>query len=91
MPHSLKKNLQNLKGIVYNKFREGGFFMDPITNQIFSYDFDKFVLQTPNVFPVNQQLEVKPFNLNKPAEKTEKNKKDLKKSKDKEKEEKKKN
>ncbi len=54
--------------------------MDPISNQQFSYDFQKFVLQDPNVRVVHMQGIPKPFSLV-PPEKSEKSKKDIKKQK----------
>lgn len=53
--------------------------MDPISNQIFSHDYLKYVLQDPNVRIVERVLppSTKPFEI-KPSEKT---KKDLKKKK----------
>lgn len=63
--------------------------MDPISsnnpvlnNPLFSYDFDRFVLQNPHVHFIQNQVDIKPFDI-KPAEKTEKSKKDLKKNKEK--------
>lgn len=54
--------------------------MNPISNQKFSDDYHKFVLQNPNVWEVNYNVNAKPskpFSLE--SKKTEKPKKDLKK------------
>lgn len=50
--------------------------MNPIENEKFSYDFQKFVLQDPNVRMVNIDHPIKPFNLEAPkkADKSKKNK-----------------
>lgn len=63
-----------------------GVFMNPISNQMFGYDFDRFVLQNPQMQINNPNVEIKPFNLNEPK-KSEKSKKDLKKEKEKKKKE----
>lgn len=60
--------------------------MDPISNQMFSHDFDRFVLQNPHIHVINNQVEVKPFHINAP-DKSEKSKKDQKKDKEKKKKE----
>ena len=61
------------------------FGQNPITNQQFGYDFDRFVLQNPHLVYINNQVEIKkPFNIDAP-DKSEKSKKDLKKEKDKKK------
>lgn len=52
--------------------------MNPIDNKQFSDDYQKFVLQDPNVKHVNQY--VPPFKLDAPP-KTEKSKKEMKKQK----------
>lgn len=63
--------------------------MDPISSQ-FSYDFQKFVLQNPNVREFYYQIELKkPFSLD-PPDKSDKTKKDLKKQKEEQKKKKKK-
>lgn len=54
---------------------------DPISNQQFIHDFQKFVWQEPNAWVVNYKSVPKPFNLDAP-EKPEKPKKDLDKEKD---------
>lgn len=54
--------------------------MNPISNQKFSDDYQKFVLQKPNVWEVNYNANAKPpkpFSLE--PKKSEKPKKDLKK------------
>lgn len=63
--------------------------MNPISNnQMFSDDFQRFVLQNPNVQFVNRPLvPPPPFRINK-SEKTEKSKKDIGKQKENEKKEK---
>lgn len=54
--------------------------MDPITGQIFSYDFQRFVLQDPLINAPKPKATQKPFDLNmKGPEKTDKTKKDMKK------------
>lgn len=59
--------------------------MDPISDQMFSHDFQKFVLQEPNVRVVRYNLKPsKPFDINAP-DKTSKPKKDLNKQKNKDK------
>lgn len=51
--------------------------MDPISNQIFSHDFQKFVLQNPDVRMVQHPYEaIKPFRP-KPIKKPGRTKKDL--------------
>lgn len=57
--------------------------MDPISNQIFSHDFQKFVLQDPNVRNIYNQVQPPPpFELKmQAAEKSKKAKKDLEKQK----------
>jgi hypothetical protein len=57
--------------------------MDPITNQQFSHDYQKFVLQDPNVRHIYMQAVPKPFSVL-PPEKTGKSKKDMKKQRQKE-------
>lgn len=53
--------------------------MDPISNQKFSFDFQKFVLQDPNVRVVRHHLAPpKPFDIKAP-DKSSKSKKDMKK------------
>ena len=54
--------------------------MNPISNQQFSYDFQKFVLQDPNIHTIHMQATPKPFSLT-PPEKSGKSKKDVKKQK----------
>jgi hypothetical protein len=51
--------------------------MDPISNQVFSHDYQKFVLQEPDVRMVQRPHEdVKPFST-KPVNKASRTKKDL--------------
>lgn len=52
--------------------------MDPIDNTLFSYNYQKFVLQDPNVNLVNMHAHppAKPFSLD-PPKKADKSKKDL--------------
>lgn len=62
--------------------------LDPISNQLFSYNYQKFVLQDPNVrvvhpFETQKKFELKP-------KKSEKSKKDLAKQKEQQKNQKKK-
>lgn len=52
--------------------------MDPVSNQQYAHDFQKFVLQDPNVQQVNYQAVPKPFNVDSPN-KADKSKKDQKK------------
>jgi len=49
--------------------------MDPLNNQVFSYNFRKFVLQEQDVRPINQSgyPPTKPFSVD-PPNKTEKSK-----------------
>ncbi len=54
--------------------------MDPISNQMFSHDYPKFVYQTPDLHVIHYQRTPKPFSLNAP-EKTSKTKKELDKQK----------
>lgn len=60
--------------------------MDPIANQQFSHDFQKFVLQDPNVRIIEQKVPPKPFDVD-TLGKVKKNKKDLEKEKKNEKKE----
>lgn len=56
--------------------------MDPISNQVFSFDYEKFVLQKDHCI-INERhtLPRKPFDIN-ATKKTKKSKKDAKKEKD---------
>ncbi len=57
--------------------------LDPIGDQMFAHDYQKWVLQQPNVRIVNYELVPhKPFII-KPAKKSKKTKEDVKKEKDK--------
>lgn len=59
--------------------------MDPISNEMFSHDFQKFVLQDPNVRIINTNVDPpKPFDI-KPPEKSSRSKKDVAKQKNQEK------
>lgn len=53
---------------------------NPISNQVFSHDFPKFVYQTPDIQVINAQHTPKPFSLQAP-EKASKTKKELDKQK----------
>jgi hypothetical protein len=53
---------------------------DPISNQVFSHDYEKYVYQDPDVRIIHQIAPAKPFELN-PPEKPKKNKKDFEKNK----------
>lgn len=56
--------------------------MNPISNQVFSYDSEKYVYQKDGVVPVVNQahLPAKPFKLT-PPDKSKKSKRDLEKEK----------
>lgn len=63
---------------------------DPISNQVFSHDYMKYVYQDPDVRIIHSTAPpAKPFELN-PPEKSKKSKKDLDKNKQRESGEKKK-
>ncbi len=55
--------------------------VDPVSNQQFSHDFQKFVWQEPDSWVVNYKAVPKPFNLEGPV-KSDKTKKDQDKPKD---------
>ena len=63
--------------------------MNPIGNQVFSDDFQRFVLQNNVCDVVNLNVRVQPPPFDMKSEKSEKTKKDLKKQKQNEREEKK--
>ncbi|MBA2369408.1 MAG: hypothetical protein H0V82_10360 [Candidatus Protochlamydia sp.] len=55
---------------------------DPISNQVFSHDYVKYIYQEPDVRITHHTvMPAKPFELN-PPEKSKKNKKDLGKNKE---------
>lgn len=66
---------------IYRWMRKIVMDVDPISNQMFSDDFQRFVLQKPHCRVVHGQMIIpKPFDLNFEG-KTKKTKKDMKKNK----------
>lgn len=57
--------------------------MNPISNQMFSDDYQRFVLQTPICHVINQEMHIQPKPFNLKSEKSKKTKKDLEKQKEK--------
>jgi hypothetical protein len=62
--------------------------MNPISNQMFSDDYQRFVLQNQVCHVVNQDVRIQPAPFDLKSEKSAKTKKDLKKQKQTEREEK---